>query len=170
MGGTSFFSMLFLALSLYFVFLFKGTLPQILAGITPFYFVMLSLAAFRLTRLLISDHITAWLRDLFVHVSFEKDELSGAEFITRTKVMYGPRVILAQLFGCPWCMGIWSASIVFVLFVFSVATPGALLGLILVMILAVSGVAALLQNLSSKLTEGGSTQSTTPKVCTECGK
>ncbi len=170
-GWNIVFSVLFLLLSISFVSLLKGNLLQILAGITPFYFIVLSLATFRLTCLLISDHITQWVRDLFVRVSFEKDEASGAEFISRTKVMYGPRVILAQLFGCPWCMGVWSASIVLVLFIISVVTPSGLIGLLFVMILAVSGAAALLQNLSTKITGGSTTRnSTSSNVCTDCGK
>ncbi|OIO30293.1 hypothetical protein AUJ77_03565 [Candidatus Nomurabacteria bacterium CG1_02_43_90] len=80
-------------------------------------------------------------------------------------------MILAQLFSCPWCMGIWSASIVLVLFIISVMTPAGLIGLLFVMILAISGAAALLQNLSAKLMGGSSTgHSTSSNVCTDCKK
>ena len=89
-GWNIVFSVLFLLLSIIFVLLLKGSLLQVLAGITLFYFIIIFLATFRMTRLLISDHITQCARDLFVRVSFEKDEASGAQFISRTQVMYGP--------------------------------------------------------------------------------
>ena len=59
--------------------------------ITIFDFLLLGLATFRMTHLLVYDHITGYIREYFA--KFEK----------------GPGKTLSNLLSCPWCTGIWMA-------------------------------------------------------------
>lgn len=61
--------------------------------------LILALAAFRLTRLVVYDNITQWFRDL----------VEAAE----------PRTFLGTvkaLVNCPWCTGLWFALVVSVMY------------------------------------------------------
>jgi hypothetical protein len=56
-------------------------------------FFLLGLATFRMTHLLVYDHITGYIRDYFS--KFEK----------------GPGHTISNLLSCPWCTGIWMALV-----------------------------------------------------------
>lgn len=101
--------------------------------IVPFDFLLLSLATFRLTRLVVYDKIMEWARDLFLVVRVENGEY------VRTKPSMGPRRTIADLMSCPWCIGIWFA--LFTTF-FYFLTP---LAWYPILFLAVGGVASLFQ-------------------------
>lgn len=62
--------------------------------ITPFQFIVLSLATYRICRLIIQDTITESLRD-------------------RLWRRFPPTTYLGYLITCYWCMGIWASSLVF---------------------------------------------------------
>lgn len=72
---------------------------------TPFHFVLLTLATWRLTRLITHDHITAFIREQVYDVK------KVGRKVTLARPGVGPRRVLADLFGCPWCVSIWSATI-----------------------------------------------------------
>lgn len=57
--------------------------------------VIMALAAFRLTRLVVYDSIMRWFRDLF-------EDSAPRTFMGTIKT----------LVNCPWCMGLWFALIV----------------------------------------------------------
>ena len=93
------------AFSLFFVFLMlagfaivatHGPLPQSIAFGDA---LLLALASFRLTRLVVYDSITQWFRDLVAHAP--------------------PRTFVGTihtLVNCPWCTGFWFALILTVVY------------------------------------------------------
>ncbi|UFT99694.1 DUF1360 domain-containing protein [Radiobacillus kanasensis] len=111
---------------------------------TWFGFVLLALASFRFTHLLVYDQITKRLRDPFIEE--EEEELSDGtvEVLIHTKGT-GVRKFVGELLSCHWCTGIWSAAILYGLYVLlpGIATP-------IIMILAIAGLAAIIQTLLDK--------------------
>lgn len=102
--------------------LFASMNSDIIESITLFEIVVITLATFRLIRLVVYDKIMKWLRDIF-----ELDEPTG---INQT---------LKDLTSCPWCFGVWATLIIFIIH-FSI--PG---GSLFTLLLAISGVAAVIQ-------------------------
>lgn len=80
------------------------TAPALYA-MTPMEFLLLSLAAFRVTRLFVYDKITAFFREQFF-------DLPMGEGDALVRPGRGPRRTLADLLTCPWCFGMWSAAVV----------------------------------------------------------
>jgi hypothetical protein len=68
-----------------------------LGQVPPFDALLLALASFRVTRLVVYDKISGWFRDLF-------DDPRG----------HGLRHAIHDLVSCPWCVGFWSALILVV--------------------------------------------------------
>ncbi|MCU6710700.1 DUF1360 domain-containing protein [Paenibacillus sp. J5C_2022] len=101
---------------------------------------VLVLAAYRLTRLLVFDEITAFLRRPFLEESFQQDEEGRLVAVVEEK---GGRIrsFFRYLLTCYWCMGIWCATIVVVLYLLfpSYMYPPLL-------ILAVAGAAGVLES------------------------
>lgn len=107
-------------------------------SIELFDFALVALATFRLTRLFVYDKVTRWVRDLFM----QKREIEGSPgelLIVRGKYPSGPLRTLGDLFGCPWCFGVWAA---FVVTFFFFLTPFAWYP---ILFLAIAGIATLLQ-------------------------
>lgn len=86
----------------------NGALPT---EIPLFDLVLIVLAAFRLTRLFVYDHIMQFFRDLFLDKEEYVDE-RGAPQVRRFPPLKGPRRTLNDLLGCPWCFGMWSGLLV----------------------------------------------------------
>lgn len=111
-----------------------GSFPT---SISTFDALMITLAAFRMTRLMVYDKITRFFREWFVDTHVE--EVDGKQMVALTPVLHGVRGTIHDLLGCPWCIGIWSALIVtFCYFVFSWAW-------IVIFILAIAGASSFLQ-------------------------
>lgn len=108
-----------------------------LTSVPLFDAVMMSFAAFRITRLVVYDKITRWFRELFAQTRVvEKD---GTKFVEVTPYASGFRHTVYDLLNCPWCIGIWSAAIVvFAYFVFIWAWS-------IIFFLAIAGAGSLLQ-------------------------
>ncbi|MCA9366401.1 DUF1360 domain-containing protein [Candidatus Kaiserbacteria bacterium] len=104
-----------------------------LAAMTPMEFIILSLATLRFTRLFVYDHATKWLREQF----WDAKKLRTGYVLEKPKT--GPRRTLADLMSCPWCFGVWSATVV--LFLYS-AVP---YGDFFILLLAVSGLGTFFQ-------------------------
>ena len=100
-------------------------------------FVLMTLATWRLTRLFVYDNITQFIREQFF------DVMKTEKGYTLEKPKVGPRRTMADLFSCPWCMGVWVAAVVIF---FYLITPYATY---IVMLLALSAVATFLQLLSN---------------------
>lgn len=111
-----------------------------LHDLTPFELIVLSLAAFRMTRLFVYDKITAFLREQF----YDAKNLKSAGVVLE-KPKSGPRRTLADLFSCPWCFGMWAgATVVF----FYELTPYAWYPIV---ILAVSALGSIFQILANMI-------------------
>ncbi len=108
-------------------FLIVGTvlyyLPQadvVLEGINDlsvFEFIILSLAVFRLTRLMVYDQVAQFIRDLWLDLR-EETRTDGVIMVHRTKPVKGFRRLMADLFGCPWCIGVWAALFSTLIYIF----------------------------------------------------
>lgn len=100
-------------------------------------YVLIALASWRVTRLFVYDSITKFVREQFWDVKKVGKQLR------LEKPKTGIRRSLADLFDCPWCFSVWStAAIAF----FYLITPYSEFPII---ILALSGVATLLQIISN---------------------
>jgi hypothetical protein len=75
-------------------------------NLTTFDYAVMLLASWRLTRLFVYDSITRFLREQFMDVV-----KSGRGYKLQTP-KNGPRRLLADLFACPWCMSIWTSTMV----------------------------------------------------------
>ena len=112
----------------------NGEFPQ---EIPLFDFVLLALAAFRITRLVVYDKIARWFRELFADT--REFQENGILFVEVKPYGTGVRHTLHDLLQCPWCIGVWSALIVtFFYFVYPWAW-------IVILFLAVAGVSSLFQ-------------------------
>jgi len=105
----------------------------------PFFdLVIITLATFRLTRLVVYDRIAAFFREQFYDVKVIK-----GVGMTLEKPERGPRRTLADLVSCPWCISVWAAASV--LFFYALTEyawyP--------ILFLAVSGVASFFQVISN---------------------
>ena len=129
---------------IFITFLFKinilagNQLMYVFTNISPFHFVILSFAVFRLTRLLVADHITQWLRDLCMKTVDVKDPFTGAIFVRCEKPIKGIRRLISDLLGCPWCMGVWVAFAALVLY-YLAAIGIFSLGWMIILIFALAG-------------------------------
>jgi hypothetical protein len=133
------FTAFFLSLVISGTLILEGSARAALHTLTPFEFILLSLAAFRLTRLFVYDKITAFFREQFYDAKITKTS------VTLQKPTSGPRRTIADLLSCPWCFGAWAgATVVF----FYALTPYAWYPILM---LAVSGVASMLQVFSNVL-------------------
>lgn len=79
-----------------------------LQDISVFEFIILTLAVFRITRLLVYDQVAQFIRDLWLNLR-EEPRNDGVILVHRTKPNTGFRRLMADLFGCPWCVGVWVA-------------------------------------------------------------
>ena len=156
-----------------------------LSGITSFQFVVLSLATFRLTRLLATDNVMLWLRDMCVNVNEKTNPETGLLCIVREKPLKGFRLLLANLFECQWCVSVWAAFIVAVFYI-SVVLDVFPLGRVVIYVLALAGAASLIQIIVGSLMAQRATDGLRPdqnkpiwngkerradekNVCTSCG-
>jgi hypothetical protein len=96
-------------------------------------YLIMILAAFRLTRLVVYDKITAFFREQFY------DVVESRAGYTLEKPSHGPRRTLADLLSCPWCFGVWAGATVSF---FYLLTPYAFYP---ILILAISAPATLMQ-------------------------
>ncbi|WP_195576117.1 DUF1360 domain-containing protein [Paenibacillus sp. 1001270B_150601_E10] len=108
------------------------------------FFIILILASFRLTHLIIYDDIAAPLRSLFVTTSIITLE-NGQQVVQHEVAPKGIKRWLGLLFTCHWCMGIWSSLILILLWLF---VPYAIW---LLVILAVAGAAAIIETIVLRL-------------------
>lgn len=146
---------------------------NVLLNISLFHFVILTLAAFRITRLFVSDKTTQWLRDLCLIVSFSTDASTGLPTIVRTKRVKGARRVFGEILECSWCTGMWVAFLVVVLYVMATAYL-VIAAWIFLFIFALAGGAAAIQVVlsPSSIPQGANKAPelhSTPNVCTECG-
>ena len=134
--GFSIFFILVIVGVLYYMWRTYGTFPQ---TVSIFDTILMSFAAFRVTRLIVYDKITRWFRELFVKkVEFMKE---GEAWLKIEAPTHGFTGTVHDLLGCPWCIGFWSALVIsflyfmypwawFVIFFLALAGAGSLLQLL----------------------------------------
>ncbi|WP_100330280.1 DUF1360 domain-containing protein [Bacillus xiapuensis] len=71
-------------------------------------FFILILASFRLTRLIVFDEITGFIRRPFISEVIREDETGTAETYIEIKGT-GLRRWIGKLLSCYWCTGFWCA-------------------------------------------------------------
>lgn len=107
--------------------------------ITLLEFLIISLASFRLTRLIVFDKITEWLRAPFFDEEVEVNDDGKEEiyFVPKKGVIKG---FFGELLSCYWCTGVWSAIAIYIAYIFwqPIVAP-------IIIILAVAGVAAIIE-------------------------
>jgi len=113
--------------------------------IDGFSFILLALAAFRLTRLLVYDQITAFIRRPF-HREVEETEPDGS-VVTYIEIKgKGLRSWIGELLSCYWCTGIWCAA--FLIGIWYLWPTVAEIGII---IFAIAGTAGLIETITGKM-------------------
>jgi hypothetical protein len=107
-------------------------------------FFLLVLASYRLTRLLVYDKITSFVRRPFIE-EVEDDENDGSTTIYIKIKGTGFRAWIGELLSCHWCTGIWSSAILYVLFmVWPLWTEP------FILILAIAGFAGVIESLINR--------------------
>lgn len=71
--------------------------------------ILLILASYRLTRLIVFDEILSFMRRPFVEERFETDE-SGMIYAVVDEKGGRFHAFMRKLLTCYWCVGIWSAA------------------------------------------------------------
>lgn len=130
--------------SVFFVLVLAGALYMMqkirggfLISVPPFDALLMSLAAFRVTRLVVYDKITRWFRELFADT--REFEEGGILYVEIRPFGSGFRHTVSDLLSCPWCIGFWSSLVImFVYFIFPWAWS-------VIFFLAVAGVGSLFQ-------------------------
>lgn len=107
--------------------------------------LVLGFACFRLTRLLVYDRITAFIRNIFMEEMEEIDE-SGQKEIYLVPKKGAIKGFFGELLSCYWCTGIWSAIAICVFYYFLplYAVP-------VILVLAVAGIGSLIETVIQKL-------------------
>ncbi|MDQ6422900.1 DUF1360 domain-containing protein [Paenibacillus sp. LHD-117] len=110
-----------------------------MSDISWLHFVILVLAAFRLTRLIVFDQITSFIRKPFMSITVEHKE--DGSMVERIELpASGIRSWIGYLLSCYWCSGIWVSLLVVALYwLVPQSYP-------LLVALAVAGAAALIES------------------------
>ncbi len=132
------FTIFFLFLNFFFFLILKKSQISII-NISLFDFVIISLSVWRSVRLFVYDNITLFLREFFLDLKIENDKYEFFESKNSFKAT------IYKLLLCPWCFGVWSASILTFIYFFAPDFK------IFYYILASSSVASFLQVYSNLL-------------------
>lgn len=102
-------------------------------------FFILSLASFRLTRLMVFDKITEFIRSPFFDEVIEEDEVY---LVPKSK---GIRKWIGELLSCYWCTGIWASLVLLLGYIFLpiVSFP-------IILLLAVAGLGGIIETVVGK--------------------
>lgn len=131
------FSLFFLGLIVMAAIILETESRVLLTDLTVTDYVLMTLATWRVTRLFVYDAITKFFREQFW------DIVKVGKGYELEKPKFGPRRTLADLLSCPWCFSMWAAAMVMFIYLISPY------GVYLVILLALSAVAALLQIVSN---------------------
>lgn len=107
--------------------------------ISWFDLVVLVLASFRLTHLIVFDEITSFIRDPFLSLTYEPDD--SGQLVRKIDIKgSGWRYWVGVLLSCHWCTGIWSTLVIVALYLWVPASFP------LHLVLAVAGAAAVIES------------------------
>jgi hypothetical protein len=107
--------------------------------------IIFGLAAFRLTRLIVFEKITEFIRNPFFDESIEKDEY-GNEEVYFTPKTSGLKGWMGELLSCHWCTGIWVSIFLYFLYLHfpKIGQP-------LIMVLAIAAIGSMIETILSKI-------------------
>ncbi|MFQ3543915.1 DUF1360 domain-containing protein [Halobacillus rhizosphaerae] len=100
--------------------------------------LVLSLASFRFTRLIVDDLIMEWLRKPFMKITSHTNERGEQE------EWIEPNGWIGEGLSCHWCVGVWSALLMLSIYIF---IP---YGYLLNILLAVAGIQSIIYGLSRR--------------------
>lgn len=109
-----------------------------------FWFILLGLASFRLTRLIVYDKICEFLRKPFLEEMEEVNEQGEIEQFIGIKGQ-GLRAWVGELLSCYWCTGGWASLFLFLFFLYS-----PFFGKGTIAILAIAGLAGIIETFVNK--------------------
>lgn len=112
-----------------------------------FWFILLGLASFRLTRLVVYDKICEFLRKPFLEELEELNEQGDIEQYIGIKGT-GLRAWIGELLSCYWCTGMWASIFLFLLFLYS-----PFIGKGIIAVFAIAGLAGIIETLIQKYLE-----------------
>ncbi|UAL48683.1 DUF1360 domain-containing protein [Sutcliffiella horikoshii] len=110
-----------------------------------FWFVLLGLASFRLTRLIVLDKIAGFIRKPFMEEIEEKNDKGEIEeyIIIKGK---GLRRWIGELLSCYWCTGVWVTTGLYLLMTFY-----PFIGEPVLIIFGAAGVAGILESIVARI-------------------
>ncbi|MFA9556947.1 DUF1360 domain-containing protein [Evansella sp. AB-rgal1] len=109
-----------------------------MSDITWMELIILILATFRLTRLIVFDEITTFIRNPFLKITYEKND--EGDLLETVEIRRGGlHYWIGMLLSCHWCVGIWASLVVVLIYQY---IPG--LNLVL-LLLAIAGAASFIQ-------------------------
>ncbi|PLR78798.1 sporulation protein [Bacillus sp. V3-13] len=106
--------------------------------------VIIGIASFRLTRLIVFDKITEFIRAPFFEEQIEEDPDGNKEIYLVPKGN-GIRSWIGELLSCFWCTGVWSSLLLTVVY-FLVPV----IGVPVIFVLAVAAVGSVIEIFISK--------------------
>ncbi|MDV2685090.1 DUF1360 domain-containing protein [Alkalihalophilus lindianensis] len=109
--------------------------------LTGFEFLLLSLAVFRFTHLIVFDSITEFMRSPFIEITEEEQE-GGEVYYYISSRGTGIRKFVGDVLSCYWCTGIWASIIIFTGFIWLYDFM-----IFPVYLLAIAGVAAIVETI-----------------------
>jgi Protein of unknown function (DUF1360) len=106
--------------------------------------VLLIFSSFRLTRLVVHDKITAFLRRPFIdEITIEEEGVP----VIYTKIKgKGIQYFIGELLSCTWCSGIWCTALLLLIYVLFPQV-----GEIIIILLSVAGAAGLVESIVNRL-------------------
>ncbi len=123
---------------------------QRMNSVSAFDIIIMTLATFRVSRLITSDKIFGFGRAIFMDVLEDGTEVKPAG---------GFRRAMAELIECLWCVGVWAALFVLVLYMI---TPFGRFG---ALILAIAALASFFQVVSRRVGAGTVNHPNAPHTC-----
>ncbi|MDG4656617.1 DUF1360 domain-containing protein [Ectobacillus antri] len=111
-----------------------------------FVLIIFAFAVFRLTRLLVYDKITRFIRAPFID---EIQVQEGDSLVTYTKIKgKGLQHWIGELLSCYWCTGVWATAFLLLCYYLmpKVTEP-------FLFLLAIAGIAACIETIIGKWTE-----------------
>ncbi|MYL32206.1 DUF1360 domain-containing protein [Pontibacillus yanchengensis] len=103
-------------------------------------FILLVLASYRVTNLLVYDSITEWIRSPFHRIVVKENDSGEQEEFIEIKGK-GLQAFIGELLSCHWCTGVWASALVLLTFMYlPILIP-------LWIIFAISGGASLLMSI-----------------------
>lgn len=114
---------------------------------TWLFFIIFAFASFRLTRLLVFDKITAFIRNPFHREVEEMNEDGEYEIYIEIKGK-GLRAWIGELLSCYWCTGMWCTAFLYVLWkIWPIGAEP------LMIILAIAGAAGMIESIVSRIVD-----------------